>query len=80
MWQDPVIAGIIVGFTLTTIPLIRHRVRVPFATSIPMVVGSLGLVYVYSTMNLWFSCGIECVSFALWVEVMFQKVFNVDRY
>lgn len=80
MWQDYVIAAVIVMFTLTTVPLIRNKVDVPLATSIPMAVGSFILAVTYVTMNLWLSEGVEIVSFILWLVVVWRVVFvRADR-
>lgn len=70
MWQDYLIAAVIVMFTLTTIPLIRHRIRIPLTTCGPFVAGSLLLCVAYLTLDLWLSLGIEVVSASLWSIIL----------
>jgi hypothetical protein len=70
VWQDYVIASVIVMFALTTLPLIKNRIRVPLWTAIPMVVGSVILAITYVSLDLWFSLTIEIVCAILWSTVL----------
>jgi hypothetical protein len=58
-WQDIVIGLVIFTFTMTVVPMIRHRTVVPFGTAVPMLAGSLVLAFVYVTLGLWFAVGNE---------------------
>lgn len=70
IWQDLVVALCVVVFTLTTLPMLRHRVRVPLMTSVPMVVGALVLTVVYLTLGLWWSAGVEIVAATMWAALV----------
>lgn len=72
MWQDYVIAGTVLMFTLTTIPMIAKNVELPPLTTTPMFLGSIALAFCYASLSLWFSFGVELVSMWLW-SILFRR-------
>jgi hypothetical protein len=72
IWQDVVIGIVIFVFTMTIVPMIRHRTLVPWATAIPMLAGSLALAGVYTTLDLWFAVGNEALCTTLWVILLLR--------
>jgi hypothetical protein len=75
VWQDYAIAAVVLAFTLTTIPMIRDRTRLPFWTTFPMVMGGLILVVAYATLNLWFAFSVEVASVLLWT-ILLRRTFK----
>lgn len=80
MWQDYVIAAVIVVFSLTTLPLIVKRVKMPLWTAVPMVLGSITLALVYTTLGLWFSLGVEIACAILWSTILFISIKGIERH
>ena len=70
IWQDPVIALVVFGFTLTTIPIIVHDVKLPLWTAAPMFVGSIILAVCYVTLGLWTSVLVEALAAVLWGYIL----------
>jgi hypothetical protein len=77
MWQDYVIATALVAFTLTTIPMIRSRVRLPLATTLTMVVGAAALALTYVTLGLWLSVAVETVALLGWAILLVRTFKRV---
>lgn len=69
-WQDPVIAVVVLVFSLTVVPLIRARIKVPLWTSIPMIIGCAVLAVTYSTLGLWYSVSVEVLGTSLWITCL----------
>lgn len=74
MWQDYVIALVVLAFTLTTWPMIRSDVRLPRLTTFPMVVGGLVLILAYATLGLWVSVTIEVISLVGWTILLYRSL------
>lgn len=75
MWQDYTIAVVVAIFTLTTIPMIRHGVRLPLWTTVPMAMGGAVLIVTYATLGLWVSVLIECISLIGWT-ILLRRSLN----
>lgn len=75
MWQDYVIAVVLIAFTLTTIPMIRSRVRLPLATTLTMVIGAATLAVVYISLGLWTSVVVEVLSLLGWA-ILLARTFK----
>lgn len=74
-WEDPAIGITVLVFTLTLIPMVRARVKLPKLTSIPMVVGAAVLTAAYISLGLWLSVAVEAASVALW-SVLLRRSFQ----
>lgn len=74
MIVDLLIAAVVLMFTLTTLPMIRARVKLPLLTTVPMVVGSAVLVVCYLTLGLWFAFAVELLSLALWFVLLRRSI------
>jgi hypothetical protein len=66
MWQDYLIALVVMVFTLSVIPMITQKNTPPIATALAMSVGALILAIVYATLGLWFSLAVETLATILW--------------
>jgi hypothetical protein len=77
MWQDYVIAVVLIAFTLTTIPMIRSKVRLPLATTLTMVVGAAALALTYVTLGLWLSVAVETVALLGWAILLVRTFKRV---
>ncbi len=66
IWQDPVIAFVVLLFTLTTIPMIRAGIRLPALTTLPMVLGGIVLLGCYATLGLWLGVAVQALAVVLW--------------
>lgn len=75
MWQDFVIATVVMMFTLTTIPMILRSISLPMWTTVPMVIGSAALTVTYATLGLWLSVLIEFVALLLWA-ILLKRTFK----
>lgn len=75
MWQDYVIAVVLIAFTLTTIPMIRSGVRLPLGTTLTMVIGAATLAFVYVSLGLWTSVIVEVLSLLGWV-ILLARTFK----
>lgn len=73
MWQDYVIAIVVLVFNLTTVPMIRARVVLPWLTVLPMCIGAGLLMLVYASMDLWFAEATEFVAIMLWTMLFCIK-------
>lgn len=69
-WQDPVIAAVVLVFSLTVVPMIRAHVKVPLWTSVPMVTGCAVLALTYGTLGLWYSLSVEILGTVLWLTLL----------
>jgi uncharacterized membrane protein YhfC len=74
MWQDYVIAGVVLLFTLSVWPMVKARTPVPYSTSVLMTAGAATLAVVYVTMGLWFSLMVELVATLLWGLVVWNRI------
>lgn len=74
MWQDYVIALTVMAFTLTTIPMIVNKVKLPLWTTAPMVTGSVALGATYVTMGLWLGALTELIALILWANLLKKGV------
>lgn len=74
MWQDYAIALVVLVFTLTTIPMIKAKIKLPLWTTVPMVLGALILIIAYATLGLWFSVIVESLALIGWTILLYRSV------
>lgn len=73
IWQDIVIAVIVLVFAWTTIPMILQNTILPKSTTLPMTAGTAILAGTYATLELWYSFGVEMVATSLWLILLYRS-------
>lgn len=79
IWQDIVLAGGSLLFTVALIPSIRSKHKPALTTSV--LTGSVLLLFTftYATLELWFSAVSVCVNGLMWLTLALQKYRQVDK-
>ena len=79
MWQDIAIGIISILFNLALVPQIIHGFKkkkgtIIRSTSVLNIIGISAMVFIYSTLQLYFTAGVAVISGIVWIIFLAQSI------
>lgn len=74
MWQDYVLVLMQLLFCFTLVPMLFHKEKPPFLSSVPTGIALLVIAFVYATLNLWLAAAGSAVVGLQWLALVYQRL------